>query len=131
MAIDKFEGEYRWLSNFWEYPFPSIEHFYQAAKTTDPIKMIRILTAKDAAAAKKAGKTAKLREDWATIKFDIMRELVSIKFKNPELRAKLIATGDQELIEGNWWGDTIWGVCKGVGENHLGKILMVERAKWL
>jgi predicted NAD-dependent protein-ADP-ribosyltransferase YbiA (DUF1768 family) len=39
----------------------------------------------------------------------------------------LIDTGDQELIEGNWWGDVIWGVCNGKGENHLGKILMEVR----
>jgi predicted NAD-dependent protein-ADP-ribosyltransferase YbiA (DUF1768 family) len=32
-----------------------------------------------------------------------------------------------ELIEGNWWGDTYWGVCNGVGENHLGKLLMKIR----
>ena len=28
------------------------------------------------------------------------------------------------LIEGNEWGDTFWGTCDGIGENHLGKILM-------
>ena len=39
----------------------------------------------------------------------------------------LIKTGDQELIEGNYWNDTYWGVCKGVGQNKLGKILMRVR----
>lgn len=37
--------------------------------------------------------------------------------------------GDAELIEGNTWGDRIWGVCDGVGENRLGKILMRVRAE--
>ena len=53
---------------------------------------------------------------------------VKAKFsKNPILKAKLLATGDAELIEGNWWNDTYWGVCKGVGKNKLGKILMRVR----
>ena len=30
----------------------------------------------------------------------------------------------QELVEGNTWGDKVWGVCDGVGENNLGKTLM-------
>ena len=50
-----------------------------------------------------------------------------IKFLNPDLREKLVATGDAELIEGNHWNDTCWGVCKGIGQNNLGKILMEVR----
>ena len=46
-----------------------------------------------------------------------------------DLRSLLVATGDRELIEGNTWGDTFWGVDKntGQGENHLGRILMELR----
>jgi predicted NAD-dependent protein-ADP-ribosyltransferase YbiA (DUF1768 family) len=40
---------------------------------------------------------------------------------------KLLDTGTQTLVEGNWWGDVFWGVCKGVGSNHLGKLLMKLR----
>jgi predicted NAD-dependent protein-ADP-ribosyltransferase YbiA (DUF1768 family) len=47
--------------------------------------------------------------------------------RNPELRVKLLNTGDLQLVEGNYWGDTFWGVCNGKGENHLGKILMRVR----
>jgi predicted NAD-dependent protein-ADP-ribosyltransferase YbiA (DUF1768 family) len=74
------------------------------------------------------GRSVKLRPDWESIKLDVMETAVRIKFTDPELAAKLIATGDEELIEGNWWNDTFWGVCNGVGENHLGKILMKVRA---
>ena len=49
------------------------------------------------------------------------------KFADPELRNLLLATGDEELIEGNYWGDTYWGVCNGVGQNKLGKLLMQVR----
>jgi predicted NAD-dependent protein-ADP-ribosyltransferase YbiA (DUF1768 family) len=57
-----------------------------------------------------------------------MTEIVGEKFnQNPELKEKLLATKDIELVEGNHWHDTYWGVCNGVGENHLGKILMAYR----
>jgi predicted NAD-dependent protein-ADP-ribosyltransferase YbiA (DUF1768 family) len=39
----------------------------------------------------------------------------------------LLATDDEELVEGNWWNDTFWGVCRGDGENNLGKIIMKVR----
>jgi predicted NAD-dependent protein-ADP-ribosyltransferase YbiA (DUF1768 family) len=55
-----------------------------------------------------------------------MRRILVIKFQNPELKAKLIATGDAQLVEGNTWGDLFWGVdtTMGVGSNQLGKLLM-------
>jgi predicted NAD-dependent protein-ADP-ribosyltransferase YbiA (DUF1768 family) len=56
-----------------------------------------------------------------------MLSALRIKFKNPELRAMLLTTGDEELIEGNWWRDTYWGVCEGIGQNKLGKLLMQVR----
>lgn len=58
-----------------------------------------------------------------------MSGLVRQKFNHryPELRTKLLSTGDLEIIEGNHWGDTFWGVCNGTGENHLGRILMQVR----
>ena len=44
--------------------------------------------------------------------------------RSEELAGLLLSTGNAELIEGNWWNDTFWGICRGKGENHLGKILM-------
>ena len=49
------------------------------------------------------------------------------KFNDPRLKELLIQTGQQALVEGNWWGDRFWGVCKGTGENHLGQLLMKIR----
>jgi len=43
------------------------------------------------------------------------------------LKEELLATEDWELIEGNTWNDSFWGVCQRKGENHLGKILMKIR----
>jgi N-glycosidase YbiA len=132
--IDSFEGEYGFLSNF--YPcriyynglwYPSVEHAYQAAKTADLDERIRVQSAKTAGKAKRLGKSVTLRPDWEEVKLEIMRLLVYKKFFDYELRKRLCETGAAELVEGNWWGDTYWGVCKGVGENHLGKILMKIR----
>lgn len=56
-----------------------------------------------------------------------MEDLLIQKFKIPELVKALLDTGTAELIEGNWWGDKFWGVCRGQGKNHLGKLLMKIR----
>ena len=58
-----------------------------------------------------------------------MESLVREKFTDPMLRLQLMATGSEELVEGNTWSDTFWGVCNGEGGNHLGKILMKVRAE--
>jgi len=68
--------------------------------------------------------------EYFTVKVKLMFELVLEKFKqNPELKQKLLETGNQELIEGNTWNDTFWGVCNGQGQNWLGKILMLVRSE--
>jgi N-glycosidase YbiA len=133
--IDSFQGEYRYLSNFWpaevEYEgirYPSVEHAYQSAKTLNQSERQRIAALPTPAEAKKAGRALPLRADWETAKFKVMEECVGYKFTHhPELRAQLLATGDAYLEEGNTWGDQIWGVSNGIGENRLGKILMKVR----
>lgn len=136
MVIDSFSGNNRWLSNF--YPcivsyegleFHSVEHAYQAAKTTDLAMRAHICMLPRPQQAKHWGRRVVLRPDWESVKQDIMLDLLQQKFSDPELRELLDGTGDAELIEGNWWGDTYWGVCNGVGENHLGKLLMRVRSR--
>lgn len=134
MKIDKFTGEYRFLSNFWPSPiyfegevYVSVEHAYQAAKTLDPVEREIIQGLIKPGSAKRAGRKSTIRPDWEEIKIDIMRGLLMTKFSWPGEQALLIKTGNAELIEGNWWGDRFWGVCEGVGENHLGKLLMEVR----
>ena len=82
--------------------------------------------------AKKLGKTIKPRDDWEMVKVDIMREIVSQKFlQHPALMNKLLATDNRLIVEVNAWRDTFWGVSHGKGKNHLGRILMECRNKWL
>lgn len=66
--------------------------------------------------------------DWEEVKDKVMYEIVLAKFtQNPDLKEKLLATGDEHLEEGNTWGDTTWGTVNGIGENRLGIILMKVR----
>lgn len=132
--IFSFRGASGFLSNF--YParvvlhgveYPSIEHAYQAAKTTDLDERRAIQRAPKPGTAKALGQQVTMRPDWESIKLEVMLGLVRQKFAHETHRLALLATGDAELIEGNYWGDTFWGVCKGRGENHLGKILMQVR----
>lgn len=132
--IDSFTGKYRWLSNFEPSVvmldmdlYPTVEHAYQGAKTLDYEERYKVRHALTPGAAKKLGQKVTLREDWEDVKIDVMTELIQQKFSKDPLRAKLLATGDAKLIEGNWWGDVFWGVCKGKGQNKLGKILMKVR----
>lgn len=134
--IEKFSGDCRWLSNFWPVlveldglNYPSVEHAYQAAKTLDVEKRKEIQLAVMPSMAKMLGKKLKIRSDWEQIKIDVMYGLLQQKFAVGILRTQLKLTGSQELIEGNHWNDTFWGVCKGKGENHLGKLLMKVRAQ--
>lgn len=95
-----------------------------AAKTLDPQERIQFERIAPSM-AKQLGQRVTLRHDWEEVKLNIMYELNKQKFEwSPELRTALLATGDRYIEETNWWKDTFWGVCNGVGENHLGRILM-------
>lgn len=132
--ITSFKGRWSFLSNFFpvEVPYegvvyPSVEHAYQAAKF--PVEMRQSFRAGTPAYAKKKGRQPGMRPDWDELKLAIMEDLVRQKFQNPKLRILLESTGQVHLEEGNWWGDTFWGVCRGLGRNELGKILMKVRGE--
>lgn len=131
--IAQFTGDHRWLSNFWPaavrwgLPFASVEHAFQAAKCICKEDM-KQFQGVGPGQAKLLGRKVQLRSDWDAVKLRVMEYLLRQKFAaRTELAAKLIATGNEELIEGNTWNDRFWGVCRGQGENHLGKLLMQIR----
>jgi ribA/ribD-fused uncharacterized protein len=111
--------------------YSTVEHAYVAAKIMDLALREEIRQLPKAGSAKSFLKDRGLTErpDWQEVKLGIMEDLVRQKFSNPKLAAMLLATGDEELIEGNTWGDTFWGVDAdtGEGENHLGRIIMKVR----
>ncbi len=127
--------------------FSSTEQAYMAWKTTDQSLRLKIQNMSPGDAKKETHKEDfPTRPDYSNEgRLSIMRELNQQKYsrRNPQLRAKLIGTGQIPLIEGNTWGDIFFGfdLTKGQGANHLGRILMdirseiyreleIKRANW-
>lgn len=134
-AIKGFRGEYAWLSNFYPVPhlvygYPTVEHYFQAMKTTDQEERHQIRIAGTPAQAKRLGRRVHLRPGWNAMRLEIMRVGLEAKFApETELREWLLATGDRYLEETNTWNDTYWGFSNGRGLNHLGRLLMEIREK--
>ena len=144
VKIDNFRGEYSFLSNFYpcEFEFDgevwkSSEHAFISRKALDQPELFkRIQQARTPSDAKKLGKSAKLPKDWDVIKLDHMLQILRAKFsQNQKIRQNLIDTWPHDLIEGNTWGDKIWGCIKingeWFGQNNLGKTLMKVRQEFL
>ena len=137
--INSFDGEFAFLSNFFPSPitfdgitFPTVENWFQAWKTEVPTEFRAIATAETPGRAKRLGRKCMLREDWEEVKEQVMEDGLRLKFADPELKSKLLATADEELIEGNTWHDRTWGrcvcsKCGGQGQNLLGQLLMELR----
>ena len=133
--INRFDGEYSFLSNFHPSPltyeginYPTVEHAFQAAKTLDKTERLRISKLPTPGQAKRAGQKVDLQDNWNSLRLKVMEELIYLKFQtNGELLTMLDATKERKLVEGNAWKDVYWGVYRGKGQNHLGKILMIVR----
>ena len=132
--IDSFRNEYYFLSNMFpcdvqigKYHFDCAEAAFQAYKCRD-VKRIKDFEHISGFEAKKLGRRLlpkERREDWAQIRIRVMIAVLQAKFaQNPILMERLLETGNAELIEGNTWKDSFWGVYQGEGENWLGKLLM-------
>jgi ribA/ribD-fused uncharacterized protein len=132
--IREFQGEYRWLSNFWPVEikykgrvFHNVENAYHSEKSHDELF-------KDFCASESNPRIVKenqqemitLRSDWEEVRENIMLELTRTKYQNRELQKKLLETGNEYIQEGNSWGDVFWGVDieTGKGENRFGTIIM-------
>ena len=140
-VINDFNGEYRFLSNFYQCDFEfegltyhNAEAAFQAQKCASEAEKIKYTQVKSPVTAKRMGKKEPgFPPNWDEICHGIMKNILTAKFSNPELRAKLKATGDKVLIEGNTWHDNRWGDCScpkcanKEGQNWLGIILMEIR----
>lgn len=133
-SITSFSNEHRYLSNFFPVDvtfegvlYHSTEHAYQAAKTLDPTERKAIQQAKTPTQAKHVGYKITKRKDWNDVKASVMHALLRLKFSQDVFSDALLATRNAELVETNTWNDEYWGVCNGIGENMLGKLLMQTR----
>src|SRR4051812_562198 len=122
--INKFAGAYHFLSNFahspitlsishdksygeWEYP--TVEHFFQAAKVISYDDRDTIRLASTASEAKKLGRQFRMHAIWDTLKLDVMRAALGSKFApGTDLAESLLLTRGEILIEGNTWEDRFW-----------------------
>ena len=129
------EEAFGWLSNFHREPITvdrkkcaTVEHYYQSCKAKDPKVQEWIRNAPNAFQAMKAGDSLRpkeLTENWNGTKIGVMLKGLRVKFKDPELKRKLLATGDLPIHEDSS-SDMFWGV---LGEDMLGRLLMQVRAE--
>lgn len=152
-SIEGFNGEYRFLSNFfplqvghireWDEYFRTAEHFYQAEKFrhSSCLWWRKVIDAPTPGKAKKIARegedTGFVNPNFSKSKIQWMGYTISKKFDlanktGSNLAIMLMATGEAELIELNTWGDKFWGkvlddVIDATGHNHLGNLLMKRR----
>lgn len=146
-TIDSFRGEFYFLSNFFNSPicvpianfdstftFCTGEHLFHAAKISASDASVEEQYAylnnlsrnPNPNKAKYLGRSISIDpKRWDAMSYAVMTRVQKIKFEqHPKLAQKLINTGESLLVEGNTWGDKLWGVSKGEGKNQLGIILM-------
>lgn len=113
------------------------ENYYQAAKMPD-VERRRKLADMSPTASKRAVRTPAFKltpEQWAAFeskKLLVMETALRQKFSpGTTWYEKLMATGEEEIVEWNNWNDKYWGrTLDGVGENNLGKLLMKLRNEY-
>lgn len=137
-----FSGELKFLSNMYpctiqmnvlghSYTFGSAEAAFQAGKCLNPNQVALFTKVENGSAAKKLGRRVNMRADWDTYRLAWMKQVLLCKFtQNPELLRQLLDTYPLPLSETNTWNDTYWGICNGVGKNHLGRLLMQIRDEY-
>lgn len=128
--------EYGCLSNFSRHPIIvdgrkwfTTEAYYQGMKYNCVTKQEKIRLAGNPKEAKQLGYTLGTpRPDWEEVKFDIMLFALRVKCEqNPEVKSKLLESGDAILEEASPY-DAIWGTgIDGKGTNLLGKAWMLIR----
>ncbi|MFJ7440876.1 NADAR family protein [Methylorubrum thiocyanatum] len=124
--------------------WPTVEHWYQAQKSSDPRYREAIRSASTPGRAKRlAGMPVSSRrdhgswflangllprEDWEAVKRDLMRRADAAKYdQHRDLAARLLATGGAEIVEDSPH-DAHWGIGRtGLGANWAGRILMEVR----
>ncbi len=136
-AESAFRGDLWFCSNFYQSPidmdgivYATSEHAYQAGKSDSLEYKYQIAACASPGQAKREGRKCAIRPDWEQVKLDHMRRVLALKFSEGSACAtKLLATCVRELVEHNNWRDVWWGVCDGIGQNWLGKLLMARRAE--
>lgn len=137
--ILEFRDEYNWLSNFYLVDilykgeiYPSVEHAYMSAKSDDPEWKNQCMDR-----SIKPGKIKQMSQEipiikgWDKKKLKVMYDCLKVKYNQEPFKTKLLATGTQNIQEGNYHNDEFWGVnikkIPNYGENYLGRLIMEIR----
>lgn len=127
------------LDNKYLYPithegiaYPALENAFQATRFKDPAMKKRFVVFTPHEAAYKGKSFVTTETNWVNNKYDIMYQLLVEKFKNPEFRKTLLATGDSKIVmfnnqHDNEWGSCTCSRCKNRGYNKAGILLMQIR----
>ncbi|KAJ3215067.1 hypothetical protein HDU67_000847 [Dinochytrium kinnereticum] len=133
-TITTFRGQYGFLSNFHPHTILLDGIIYKTSENANHAAKCLNHTDKNAFSdvepreAKRMAQSVDLRPDWEEVKVGVMDTILRIKFEpRSELASKLARTYPKDIVEVNTWGDRFWGVSKGKGKNHLGKLLMTIR----
>ena len=133
-------GEFSWLSNMAIDPFvdengagwPTVEHFYQAAKAANQRDREQIRTAQSPFDAKRmGGRVSSIRRDWKTYRVTAMRRALALRFQPGSATAEgLLATGERALVRNTPWGrtgDLFWGNGRDGRDRNMLEVLLMER----
>lgn len=138
-VIDRFYGDFIFLSNFYEHEIQyngrtyfSVEHGMYVLKCENEKDQLKVLNATNLTTAKNLSKGFDHKKNWKDVKNIEMKNLLRAKFRDVDLRKKLDDTKGKQLIVKNNWHDVYWGVCvckKHLcsGNNVLGTFLMSIR----
>jgi hypothetical protein len=109
----------------------TVEHYFQAQKFLGTAHEDAVRLAKTPHIAKMMGndRAHPLRDDWQTVKDDIMRLAVRRKFEaHADIREILLSTGDLPIVEDSPY-DYYWGCgAERTGRNMLRNILVETRS---
>jgi len=135
--IRQFRGKYSPFSNFSFHTvalenivFPTGEHAFQCYKAKTEDGFDAVLEAPTPSNAKRIARQIDMRDDWEEVKDEVMYNVIKAKVEqHRDVKELLLSTGDEEIQEGNTWGDEYWGVSlpSGRGRNQLGKTWMRVR----
>lgn len=110
--------------------YPTVEHFFQATKAVYYVDHEHIRNQRTASVAKQVGREIDLRQDWESVKFEVMVVGLRAKFADDPFRETLLATRDRFIAEDSPY-DFEWGIRDAEGgfggNNMLGKALMMVR----
>jgi len=112
--------------------WPSVEHYFQAMKFTDPLLRDRIHRVPHPQAAARLARWRfwKVRRDWKKIQVVVMTRGTWIKcHAHPEVAEALLDTGERLIVESSLY-DYYWGCGRDHrGRNLYGRMLMDIRGR--